>query len=221
MDTNTNTNTINDKSFCIVIEGLDGIGKSTVVNYLAKQYCAKLIATPPNIIKPFRSIFANNDNTDIRFTYYMVGNFIAGEEIKHTLFNQKQNVVMDRFYASTIAYIMGKSDDELPKIADDVYAWPKDLIQPDYMFVLTMNESDRIDRLINRSIEQNNELSKEDIQIKSNSLISERINQIYKNIGCIEIKVNKLDTTEMIASKIMDYIFNDDAFNAKSNKNTF
>ena len=196
---------------CIVIEGLDGIGKSTVVEYLTNYYDAKLIATPPNIIKPFRSIFANDNNTDIRFTYYMVGNFIAGEEIKQTL-NFCHNVVMYRFYASTISYIMGKSDEELPNIADNVYSWPKDLYKPEYMFLLTMDESDRVERLINRSIKQNNELSKEDIEIKSNPLISERINQVYRNIGCIEIKVKKTDTPEMICQKIIKYIMYDMAF---------
>ena len=193
--------------FCIVIEGLDGIGKSTIVNYLAENLNAKLIATPPDIIKPFRSIFIEDNNTDIRFTYYMVGNFIAGEEVKRILLDeQNQSVIMDRFYASTIAYIMGKSDDELPTIGSDVYSWPKDLFKPEYMFVLTMDETDRIERLINRSIKQNNQLSKEDMQIKSNPFISERINQIYRNIGCIEIKVNKTDTTEMICDKIKEYI---------------
>lgn len=190
---------------CIVIEGLDGIGKSTVVNNLPNYLNAKIIKTPPEVIKPFRQIFAEDNNTDVRLTYYMVGNFIAAEEVKKTL-NSGNNVIMDRFYASTMAYIIGKSNDELPTIADKVFDWPKHLYKPDYMFVLTMNESDRIERLVNRSIKENNQLSKEDIQIKSNPLISERINQVYRNIGCIEIKVKKTDTTEMICQKIIEYI---------------
>jgi hypothetical protein len=87
-----------------------------------------------------------------------------------------------------------------------MFDWPEKLYKPDYMFVLTMNESDRIDRLHSRSASCGDKLTKEDILIRSNPLISERINQIYRNIGCIEIKVNKSDTTDMIINKIMSNI---------------
>lgn len=192
---------------CIVIEGLDGIGKTTTINYLAEKLSAKIIVTPPDIVKPFRSIYADAEFAE-RKTYYMVGNYIAGEEVKKTLLDKEhpQTVVMDRFYASTIAYLIGKTDIELPPINDEMFAWPEKLYKPDYMFVLTMSESDRIDRLCSRSIERGENLTKEDILIRSNPLISERINQIYRNIGCIEIKVKKEDTTEMIIDKVISNI---------------
>jgi thymidylate kinase len=195
------------KPLCIVVEGLDGIGKTTTIKHLAEKLSAKIIVTPPDIIKPFRSIYADANFIE-RKTYYMVGNYIAGEEVKRILFDSKQpqSVIIDRFYASTIAYLIGKMEIELPPINDKLFEWPEKLYKPDYMFVLTMSESDRIDRLCSRSIEHKEQLTKEDIMIRSNPLISERINQIYRNIGCIEIKVNKEDTTEMIINKIISNI---------------
>jgi thymidylate kinase len=200
-------NTNEKRPLCIVIEGLDGIGKSTTIKQLAEKLSAKIIVTPPDIIKPFRSIYADADFVE-RKTYYMIGNYIAAEEVKKTLLDKKhpQSVIMDRFYASTIAYLIGKTNIELPLINDKMFEWPEKLYKPDYMFVLTMSESDRINRLCSRSIECRENLTKEDILIRSNPLISERINQIYRNIGCIEIKVNKEDTTEMIIDKIISNI---------------
>lgn len=56
----------------IVIEGLDGVGKSTVCERLAEMLSAKHLVTPPAIMRPGREWFVKQDN-HMRKAYYMVG----------------------------------------------------------------------------------------------------------------------------------------------------
>lgn len=62
----------------IVLEGLDGVGKSVTADRLAKRLGTTCISTPPASIKPFRSYFDRESNADgggdtsMRKAYYMV-----------------------------------------------------------------------------------------------------------------------------------------------------
>jgi hypothetical protein len=55
----------------IVLEGLDGVGKSTVAFKLAEILGAKHMVTPPAIMLPAREWFVEQDN-HMRKAYYMV-----------------------------------------------------------------------------------------------------------------------------------------------------
>jgi hypothetical protein len=55
----------------IVLEGLDGVGKSTVAIKLAEILGAKHMVTPPAIMLPAREWFVQQDN-HMRKAYYMV-----------------------------------------------------------------------------------------------------------------------------------------------------
>jgi UMP-CMP kinase 2 len=189
------------KPISIVIEGLDGIGKSTVVIALAKKINGIIIETPPKIIKPYRSIFTNTDDLSSIKTYYKLGNYISGNKIKKEI-KHGYNVIVDRYYASTLAYTLGQSTEDLSELSNKIYKWPKDMYKPDYMILLTMNEEDRINRLNKRNSIQ----TQEEIFLKKNPVIVNRINQIYSNLGCIKINILNSDTTDMIVDKILNEI---------------
>jgi pantothenate kinase-related protein Tda10 len=55
----------------VVLEGLDGVGKSTVALRLAEILNAKHMVTPPAIMLPARQWFVQQDN-HMRRAYYMV-----------------------------------------------------------------------------------------------------------------------------------------------------
>jgi thymidylate kinase len=56
-----------------VLEGLDGVGKSTVALRLAEILSARHMVTPPAIMLPARQWFVQQDN-HMRRAYYMVTN---------------------------------------------------------------------------------------------------------------------------------------------------
>ena len=55
----------------VVLEGLDGVGKSTVAERLAEVLRAQHMVTPPMIMRPSREWFVTQDN-HMRKAYYMV-----------------------------------------------------------------------------------------------------------------------------------------------------
>jgi hypothetical protein len=105
----SNNNMNNNEPFSIAIEGLDGVGKTSIAEHLAlKLKNAVYMKTPPDIIKPYRNWFDNNGNIFIREGYYMLGNFLASTNIENLL-KLNKSVIIDRYYASTIAYRNGKN----------------------------------------------------------------------------------------------------------------
>lgn len=62
----------------IVLEGLDGVGKSTAAKLLAQRLGAKYLRTPPDQMQQYRNYFhdqSKRSDADVvkRETYYMVG----------------------------------------------------------------------------------------------------------------------------------------------------
>ena len=183
----------------IVLEGLDGTGKSTTCAVLAQRLNAHCMRTPPESMQDFRKYF-DNQSIDARNSYYMVGNFLAGKDMQRRT-EEGETVVVDRYYASTIAYRLGQDNLVLPPISDDVYKWPKELPLPTYMFLLTLPESDRIDRLVKRtSIPE----TKEERDIKNQPATGERINEAFRRMGCIEIPLLSTDCVDKVVQKIVE-----------------
>lgn len=87
----------------IVLEGLDGTGKSTVVQELAIRLNTITMVTPPNSMRAYRSYFDRVGGAQ-REAYYMIGNFITATEIRSACASG-ESVVVDRFYSSTRSYI--------------------------------------------------------------------------------------------------------------------
>ena len=65
-----------------------------------------------------------------------------------------------------------------------------------------MNLIDRIERLNSRFSEE----TPEEKLIKANPIMSQRINDIYRRFGCIEVKLDKLDSPDMVVDKILHAI---------------
>lgn len=76
----------------IVLEGIDGTGKSTISKELATRLGAQYYRCPRRILMPLRKI------TDIcpyfiKYLYYLLGNYIAQKEIR--ALHKQSSVVCD------------------------------------------------------------------------------------------------------------------------------
>jgi thymidylate kinase len=136
----------------IVLEGLDGVGKSTAAMRLAERLGARLARTPPDVMRPFRAEFDAGEASR-RKAFYEVGNFIAGQEARAAI-DRGESTVCDRYFCSTHAYIMGRTAQSvaaLPRVGDPAWpAWPALLQRPTHMFVLTLPHEARVVRLAAR-----------------------------------------------------------------------
>lgn len=193
----------------VVLEGLDGVGKSTVSRLLAQRLSAVLLQTPIPAMHAMRPYFDALHSTvqpahdpaappegspdraswlaGVRHGYYMAGNFLAGAQMCETL-SAGCSVVMDRYYASTKAYILGKtrahSIQDLPQAGSTAYAWPAELPKPDFMIVLTLNERERLSRREARTAVAETE---EEAMFRLQEAIGQRINEAYRRFGCTEV----------------------------------
>ena len=103
---------------CVILEGLDGVGKTTTIALLRERLGAVQLRTPPDEIRPYRSYFDAHPTT-LRQGYYEVGNFLAGAQMQKVI-EGGTPVVCDRFYASTKAYSLAY-DTPLPPTDSAVY----------------------------------------------------------------------------------------------------
>lgn len=131
-----------------------------------------------------------------------VGNFIAGTEMA-TEVAAGRSVVLDRYYCSTIAYIVGKADPHqpLPPAGDAVYAWPDQLYRPHFMCALVLPEADRVARRQSRVSEAE---TPEEQLLRENPHIPARINEAYARLGCTMIEIAAGDGVEEVVRKVLD-----------------
>lgn len=164
----------------IVVEGLDGTGKSTMVRNLTNYLNAITMVTPPPIIAHYRKLF-NVLPELCRRSYYAYGNYAAvGDVIKYT---NESPVVMDRYWHSTTAYAIAKesyygTEEYLPPRDHPIYNWPNDLLQPTAVIFLKTSESYRDERVNIRT-----DITSEEKEISENKMFRQRITEVYRRIG--------------------------------------
>lgn len=153
----------------IVIEGLDGVGKSTIAKALAKKIDAAILATPGdefhNIRNDVELIY--QDNYQSRQLFYM-STVVRVSEQARELINKGKNVIVDRYWLSTQVYHQWKS-------GNNHFVFPdieKSVLTPDVTLYLQLPLKQRKKRLLSRSdnTEEDNLTIDEATDIELNNL---------------------------------------------------
>ena len=164
----------------IVVEGLDGTGKSTLTENLSKHFNGIAMVTPPPSISDIRQKFDHLPEI-YRRSYYALGNYIAAEEVLQ--YSEEKIIVMDRFWHSTTSYALANevgcgTMDHIPPKNHTIYKWPKDLLYPSAIIFLTTKEKERDLR-----VNERRELTPEEKHISSSHDFRARILGTYKRIS--------------------------------------
>ncbi|HCM0863980.1 TPA: AAA family ATPase [Vibrio parahaemolyticus] len=132
----------------IVIEGLDGSGKSTVSKHLAEKLNAKLLTTPgagfKEVRKQLDTVFEHTPKA--RQLFYMATVLNVASEAQRFI-DSGQNVVVDRYWLSTQVYHHWMSNGQCYTL-DEVES---ELLAPDLTVYLDLPVDERIARINNRN----------------------------------------------------------------------
>lgn len=168
----------------IVVEGLDATGKTTVTQAVADALQAALLKSPPACVSQWRQAFDEEPDV-IRRAFYSLGNYIAASEIAQA--SARSPVVVDRYWHSTAAYAIATevsgAVQHLPPAHHPVYQWPKDLLRPDLVVLLTLSPEERMRRIRGRGLER----TSEEEELEANSVFRHKVEVSYARMespGC-------------------------------------
>jgi dTMP kinase len=168
----------------IVLEGLDGAGKTEVSHLLANELGAYIYRTPPDDYKTIRSNVDSIGCKLSQFYYYMSGVFYASIQIEE-LINGGRIVICDRYYYSTLAYFSELPEANIVNISR--------LLQPDYAFFLNVaDDAVREARVCGRA---NSGWAEE---MCSKSYERSRIIAAYQRFNLISIETSDLSIAEVV-----------------------
>ena len=185
----------------IVLEGLDGSGKTSVGETLAKDYSYELVITPGDEFQ-MGSIIEKKGHF-ARLMYYYAGNFSASNYISKV----SNNVVCNRYIFSTLASFSYFSNISINETYEMMKLLNEKILLPDYVIYLSVPRNILIERLKSRG---NNNMSFLDNYILNNdsaalennylSLFEKMSNQIKYAV------VSSDDLVERTCKKIIDII---------------
>ena len=184
----------------VVIEGLDAVGKSTLSCKLANRLGAELVECPPRLMAPellaadLRNHF-DRRAAEQRRAYYRAANLVASEIGEIAL--QEKHVVMDRYWPSTVAFATLDAESRGYEKWQGFY--PPELREPDAVFLLTVDEENRLKRMQERG---------EPVSIEERSLDEDVANR--NKILCAYRKFNpfEIDTSKREADEVLEVVLN-------------
>jgi dTMP kinase len=131
----------------IALEGMDGTGKSTLARALCDALDACLLRTPPEALAPARpDIDAALAPSAVATQLFYAATVALASDQARRLLAEGRSVVMDRYWASTLAYAQCRSAQvELDAVA-------RALLAPDLTVYLTADDRLRARRLARRGM---------------------------------------------------------------------
>jgi len=133
----------------VAIEGIDGCGKTTISENLARELNGSCLHTPPTEFSKVKYLFEDNPSLIIsRFLYYASGLHLSYEKASSLL--MKGPVIFDRYTLSTLLYheelfAAHNIDFNINKLSEKIFPAPADI-----NIVLHTPENVITDRLITR-----------------------------------------------------------------------
>lgn len=167
-----------DLNLVIAMEGLDGVGKTTVTKALAEKLGAKIIKTPNLKYEDNLRAWMRNLPAPLARAFYCSANYLAAVEIIEVA--KSSPVIVDRWFGSTCSMAVANLDKNSDDIPQDpaIYQWPSDLPTFDKGYLLTVDEEIRMARINRRGDGPNSE----EKELAESSKLRGRIVQAYSKM---------------------------------------
>lgn len=171
----------------ISLDGVDGVGKTTVAKLLAADGSFQYHKSPAGPFAQLRKEVDAHATPLERYCFYRLATQFDSVQINRLL--KEGSVVCDRYIASTAAYHI-TMDARIRVIHDDGV-----LIKPHFAFLLGARSEIRDKRLLERA-----KISS-DIEIERNSAFLDRVAELFMSFGLIYI-----DTSDITAEEVTETI---------------
>ena len=177
----------------IVIEGLDATGKSTLVRNLSLALDAHQLFCPPKINIPSIQEGPARSHFDSliplqRRAFYRFSNLVASEEVRKMI--PSNHVIMDRYWTSTAAFAAMDEGFEHDLALGE---YPEEILKPDLLILLTVDEENRLARLQGRGETETNEES----ELAASKSKREKVLQAYKAFNPVTIDTSNKTPDEV------------------------
>lgn len=200
----------------IVIEGLDGTGKTTQIEIL-KQYLEskgeKVYITAEPTTKPTGKFLRQVLSGEVKASPWTSAALFLADRIQHNNdpddgikkhLSERETVISDRYYYSTFAYQGHETDLDWTM---NIHFTCPEILRPDLVLFLTMSPEKCIERITaNRSAEE--------IEIYENTealtKISRQFDKVFDVLGDREniVYINADGTVEEVAGRIREAVEN-------------
>ncbi len=176
----------------IVFEGLDGVGKSTVVQGVLDALNGTLMRTPSPLLKEARRRCSDLP-AEVGEALFDLGNMMASAEIQDM---EDQIVVCDRYLISTAARRIASSNVDAPELIRDLFSWswPEHLHQPTLSVHLWLQEDERKQRVRHRG-----EMTADEERLEVDPRYRAALLMAYSELCDITIDLTGLDEEQSIA----------------------
>ena len=178
---------MSNSSNLAVIEGVDGVGKTTLAKLLAKRNRYKYFYTPLAPLSKIRREVEGLNDFNSRFYYYLAATIAAQVPLREFL-NGGSKVIVDRYIYSTFATHQALG------VNTQIVEFKKlPIIWPDRVILLSASSEIREKRRITRD-----EQTDYDRQIEQSPGILNKAQNIFKQLdGLIEIETSQLGIEEV------------------------
>jgi len=139
----------------VVIEGVDGVGKTTLAERLKREYGYRYIYPVPHPFDLIRKEIEILNDVEARFWFYLAGNITLQQELRKILASGTR-VVLDRYVYSTMASHRAKGSS-----VDCIQLSKVPFIAPDLAILLTCAPEVRNKRILGRKLERQEYVDRE------------------------------------------------------------
>ena len=179
----------------LVIEGCNGVGKSTIVEYLSTRLGASTFHYPPEFVSFRGKVHLDESVAPLpRLIYYLGATLHLSDLVRAQL--KQGHVVCDRYLASPLSLMIGESAIEETEARDLIQPFLSYLCMPDLTLLLTADHAVAGARIHNRSRDSGTLTPVARRMLESEELFHKRENacrQFAMRLG----PVMELDTTNL------------------------
>lgn len=177
----------------LVLEGVDGTGKTTIARRISNAIGGQYIKSPPEPFAGIKQHVLETATPTARFTYFLCSN-IELSSLAESLMD-RTHVVTDRYIWSTLAYHAAIENISPSRLKYLVAPFQKFLIMPDFVVYLTVSREVQLARVKDRSDDTLQ------LELLLSDQFQQRLRKAYRSVrDYFKVAWVEIDTSHMSVS---------------------